>query len=59
MLGLSESKILVKRAFDRGFIDQGWLHFEPFSPLWNVTRSTTRARTSVGALIFGAWGIVT
>jgi hypothetical protein len=27
----------------------------PFSPLWNVTRSTRPARTSVGALIFGAW----
>lgn len=30
MLGLSELKTLVKRAFDRGFIDQGWLHFEHF-----------------------------
>jgi hypothetical protein len=27
----------------------------PFSPLWNVTRSTRPARISVGALIFGAW----
>jgi len=30
MLGLSELKILVKRAFDRDFIDQQWLGFEDF-----------------------------
>jgi hypothetical protein len=30
MLGLSELKILVKRAFDRGFIDPHWLGFEHF-----------------------------
>jgi hypothetical protein len=30
MLGLSELKPLVKQAFERGFIDQGWLGFEDF-----------------------------
>jgi hypothetical protein len=30
MLGLSELKILVKRAFDRGFIDQHWLSLDGF-----------------------------
>jgi hypothetical protein len=30
MLGLTELTILVKRAFDRGFIDQHWLGFEHF-----------------------------
>lgn len=30
MLGLSELKILVKRAFDRGFIDPQWLAYEGF-----------------------------
>jgi hypothetical protein len=30
MLGLSELEILVKRAFDRGFIDPHWLGFEHF-----------------------------
>ena len=30
MLGLTELKILVKRAFDRGFIDRHWLGFEDF-----------------------------
>jgi uncharacterized protein YchJ len=30
MLGLSELKVLVKRAFDRGFIDRHWLGFEDF-----------------------------
>src|SRR5205814_2009089 len=30
MLGLSELKILVKRAFDRGFIDPRWLDYEGF-----------------------------
>ena len=30
MLGLSELKILVKRVFDRGFIDPQWLGFEHF-----------------------------
>jgi hypothetical protein len=40
MLGLSELKILVKRAFDRGFIDQGWLHFEHFQQdlEWGIKR---------------------
>ena len=30
MLGLSELTILVRRAFDRGFIDRSWLGFEDF-----------------------------
>jgi len=30
MLGLSELKVLVKRAFDRGFSDRHWLGFEDF-----------------------------
>jgi hypothetical protein len=30
MLGLSELKMLVRRAFDRGFIDRDWLGFEDF-----------------------------
>jgi hypothetical protein len=30
MLGLTKLTILVKRAFDRGFIDQQWLGFEHF-----------------------------
>jgi len=30
MLGLSELKPLVKQAFERGFIDPGWLGFEDF-----------------------------
>jgi uncharacterized protein len=30
MLGLTELKVLVKRAFDRGFIDRHWLGFEDF-----------------------------
>jgi hypothetical protein len=30
MLGLAELKILVRRAFDRGFIDRHWLGFEDF-----------------------------
>jgi hypothetical protein len=30
MLGLIELKILVKRAFDRGFIDRQWLGFQDF-----------------------------
>jgi len=30
MLGLSELKILVKRAFDRGFVDPQWLDYEGF-----------------------------
>jgi hypothetical protein len=30
MLGLSELKVLVKRAFDRGFIDPQWLDYEGF-----------------------------
>ncbi len=30
MLGLTELKVLVKRAFDRGFIDRQWLSFEHF-----------------------------
>jgi hypothetical protein len=30
MLGLSEMKSLVKRAFDRGFIDRDWLEFADF-----------------------------
>lgn len=30
MLGLTELKVLVKRAFDRGFIDRQWLGFEDF-----------------------------
>jgi Protein of unknown function (DUF1186)/SEC-C motif len=30
MLGLSELTILVRRAFDRGFIDPQWLRFEHF-----------------------------
>ena len=30
MLGQSELKVLVKRAFDRGFIDRHWLGFEDF-----------------------------
>jgi hypothetical protein len=30
MLGLVELKMLVKRAFDRGFIDRHWLGFEDF-----------------------------
>ena len=30
MLGLSELKILVKRSFDRGFIDPQWLDYEGF-----------------------------
>src|SRR4029077_14896470 len=29
-LGLTELKVLVKRAFDRGFIDRQWLGFEDF-----------------------------
>ena len=31
MLGLSELKILVKQAFDRGFIDPQWLDYEGFA----------------------------
>ncbi|HUC09174.1 MAG TPA: DUF1186 domain-containing protein [Stellaceae bacterium] len=31
MLGLSDLKPLVKRAFDRGFIDRYWLAFEDFT----------------------------
>jgi hypothetical protein len=30
MLGLTELKVLVKRAFDRAFIDRQWLSFEHF-----------------------------
>ena len=30
MLGLSELTILVRRAFDRGFIDRSWIGFEDF-----------------------------
>jgi hypothetical protein len=30
MLGLVELKMLVKRAFDRGFIDRHWIGFEEF-----------------------------
>jgi hypothetical protein len=30
MLGLSELRILVKRAFDRGFIDPRWIGFDGF-----------------------------
>src|ERR1700704_3212573 len=30
MLGLSELRILVKRAFDRGFIDPHWIGFDGF-----------------------------
>jgi uncharacterized protein YchJ len=30
MLGLIELKMLVKRAFDRGFIDRHWIGFEEF-----------------------------
>ena len=30
MLGLSELKPLVKQAFERGFIDPGWLEFKDF-----------------------------
>jgi hypothetical protein len=30
MLGITELKVLVKRAFDRGFIDRQWLGFEDF-----------------------------
>jgi uncharacterized protein len=30
MLGLTDLKVLVKRAFDRGFIDGQWLSFEHF-----------------------------
>jgi len=30
MLGLSELKVLVKRACDRGFIDRDWVGFEDF-----------------------------
>jgi hypothetical protein len=30
VLGLTELKVLVKRAFDRGFIDRQWLGFEDF-----------------------------
>ncbi len=30
MLGLTELKVLVKRAFDRGFIDRHWIGFEDF-----------------------------
>lgn len=30
MLGLTELTVLVKRAFDRGFIDRHWLAFEDF-----------------------------
>jgi hypothetical protein len=30
MLGLTELKMLVKRAFDRGFIDRYWIGFEEF-----------------------------
>jgi hypothetical protein len=40
MLGLSELEILVKRAFDRGFIDQQWLGFEHFQQdlQWAIKR---------------------
>lgn len=40
MLGLSELKILVKRAFDRGFIDRDWIGFEDFERdlKWAVKR---------------------
>jgi hypothetical protein len=40
MLGLSELEILVKRAFDRGFIDPHWLGFEHFQQdlEWAVKR---------------------
>ena len=30
---------------------------KPFSELWNVTRSTSPAKTSVGVLVLGASGI--
>jgi hypothetical protein len=40
MLGFSELEILVKRAFERGFIDQQWLSFEHFQQdlEWAVKR---------------------
>jgi len=42
MLGLSELKVLVKRAFDRGFIDRDWIGFEDFERdlKWAVKRPT-------------------
>ena len=40
MLGLTELKILVKRAFDSGFIDQQWLGFEDFQR--NLERAIKR-----------------
>jgi Protein of unknown function (DUF1186)/SEC-C motif len=40
MLGLTKLTILVKRAFDRGFIDQQWLGFEHFQQdlQWAIKR---------------------
>jgi hypothetical protein len=40
MLGLTELTIVVKRAFDSGFIDQQWLDFEDFQRnlAWAVKR---------------------
>jgi hypothetical protein len=49
MLGLTELKVLVKRAFDRGFIDRQWLGFEDFQAdvEW-AARHPEMARSSQG-----------
>ena len=48
MLGLTELTILVKRAFDRGFIDQQWLSFEHFQQdlEWAIRHPGRRRRGS-------------
>ena len=48
MLGLTELTILVKRAFDRGFIDQQWLSFEHFQQdlEWAIRHPGRRRRRS-------------
>jgi hypothetical protein len=55
MLGLTELTILVKRAFDRGFIDQQWLGFEHFQQdlEWAIRHPGLRRRRSELTL-FGA-----
>jgi hypothetical protein len=59
MLGLVELKMLVKRAFDRGFIDRHWIGFEEFQhdvewtarhPRWPCYRRTTNTLCSATPL---------
>lgn len=49
MLGLTELAVLVKRAFDRGFIDRHWLGFEDFhADVEWAARHPEMVRTSQG-----------